>query len=125
LKKSAAGIYDCDTLISCQGKVAIAMPSVVPPRRAGEKPESGSNSAVGFCSIFSPQATANLNKQPQYNQHNPSASCVTLTGKRIARILFCIHEGTMVLLHGFVKQTRKTPDGDLALALKRKAEVER
>jgi phage-related protein len=50
---------------------------------------------------------------------------VTLTGKRIARILFCIHEGTMVLLHGFVKKTSKTPDGDLALALKRKAEVER
>lgn len=48
----------------------------------------------------------------------------TITGKRIARILFCIHEGTMVLLHGFVKKTRKTPDTDLAAALKRKKEVE-
>jgi phage-related protein len=48
----------------------------------------------------------------------------TITGKRIARILFCIHEGTMVLLHGFVKKTRKTPDTDLATALKRKKEVE-
>lgn len=48
----------------------------------------------------------------------------TITGKRIARILFCIHEGTMVLLHGFVKKTRKTPDTDLAIALKRKKEVE-
>ena len=27
----------------------------------------------------------------------------TITGNRIARVLFCIHEGTMVLLHGFVK----------------------
>jgi phage-related protein len=48
----------------------------------------------------------------------------TIIGKRIARILFCIHEGTMVLLHGFVKKTRKTPDTDLATALKRKREVE-
>ena len=47
-----------------------------------------------------------------------------ITGKRIARILFCIHEGTMVLVHGFVKKTRKTPDTDLATALKRKREVE-
>ena len=47
-----------------------------------------------------------------------------ITGKRIARILFCIHEGTMVLLHGFVKKTRKTPDTDRATALKRKREIE-
>lgn len=46
-----------------------------------------------------------------------------ITGKRIARILFCIDEGTMVLLHGFVKKTGKTPDSDLATALKRKKEV--
>jgi phage-related protein len=48
----------------------------------------------------------------------------TITGKRIARILFCIHEGTMVLLHGFVKKTRKTPNADLAVALKCMKEVE-
>jgi phage-related protein len=48
----------------------------------------------------------------------------TITGKRISRILFFIHEGTMVLLHGFVKKTRKTSDSDLATALKRKREVE-
>lgn len=47
-----------------------------------------------------------------------------ITGKRIARILFCIHEETMVLLHGFVKKTRKTPAADLTTALKRKREVE-
>jgi phage-related protein len=47
-----------------------------------------------------------------------------ITGKRIASILFCIHEGTMVLLHGFVKKTRKTPNTDLATVLKRKREVE-
>lgn len=47
----------------------------------------------------------------------------TITGKRITRILFCIHEGNMVLLHGLLKKTRKTPDADLAIALKRKGEV--
>jgi phage-related protein len=30
----------------------------------------------------------------------------------------------MVLLHGFVKKTRKTPDTDLATALNRKRKVE-
>jgi phage-related protein len=43
----------------------------------------------------------------------------------IARVLFCAHHGKMVLLHGFVKKSQKTPDGDLALARKRKKEVER
>ena len=43
----------------------------------------------------------------------------------IARVLFCAHDGKMVLLHGFVKKSQKTPDGDLALARKRKKEVER
>jgi phage-related protein len=48
----------------------------------------------------------------------------SITGERIARILFCIHEETMVLLHGFVKKTRKTWDIDPATALNRKKEVE-
>jgi phage-related protein len=43
----------------------------------------------------------------------------------VARVLFCAHGGKMVLLHGFVKKSQKTPDGDLALARKRKKEVER
>jgi phage-related protein len=30
----------------------------------------------------------------------------------------------MVLLHGFVKKTQKTPSSELALALKRKQEIE-
>lgn len=49
----------------------------------------------------------------------------TIMGKRIARVLFCIHEGNMVLLHGFVKKTRKTPNIELAVALKRKGEIEK
>ena len=39
---------------------------------------------------------------------------------RTARVLFCIHERHMVLLHGFIKKTQKTPQQDLDLALKRK-----
>ena len=43
---------------------------------------------------------------------------------RIVRILFFILEGEMVLLHGFEKKTQKTPVQDIALALKRKRELE-
>ena len=49
----------------------------------------------------------------------------TLAGGRIARVLFCIHGGRMVLLHGFIKKTQQTPDRDLDLAMKRKKEIER
>jgi phage-related protein len=31
-----------------------------------------------------------------------------------------VHEDELVLLHGFIKKTRKTPPEDRALALKRK-----
>ena len=39
---------------------------------------------------------------------------------RIARVIFCVEEGEMILLHGFIKKTRKTPPRDIDLALKRK-----
>ena len=39
---------------------------------------------------------------------------------RTARVLFCVHDGRMVLLHGFIKKTQKTPKADHDLALKRK-----
>lgn len=47
----------------------------------------------------------------------------TLTQGRIARVLFCIHDGRMVVLHGFIKKTQKTPDNDLSLAIRRKKEL--
>jgi phage-related protein len=47
----------------------------------------------------------------------------SLTQGRIARVLFCEHEGKMVLLHAFIKKTQKTPAGDLELAMKRKKEI--
>lgn len=46
-----------------------------------------------------------------------------LHDKRIARILFCFHKGKMVLLHGIIKKSQKTPKSDLELALKRKKEA--
>jgi phage-related protein len=39
---------------------------------------------------------------------------------RIARVLFCIDGDRMVLLHGFMKKTQKTPQHEIDLALKRK-----
>jgi phage-related protein len=47
----------------------------------------------------------------------------TLGSNLIARVIFCMGDGHMILLHGFIKKTRKTPQADLALALKRKKVV--
>ena len=46
-----------------------------------------------------------------------------LSRGRIARVIFCVHDGRMVLLHGFMKTTQKTPKGDLDLATKRMKEI--
>ncbi|HWG17240.1 MAG TPA: type II toxin-antitoxin system RelE/ParE family toxin [Acidobacteriaceae bacterium] len=43
---------------------------------------------------------------------------------RIARIIFCVSRGSMVLLHGFIKKTQKTPQQEIDLALKRMKGVE-
>src|SRR4029079_2876615 len=47
-----------------------------------------------------------------------------LAHQRTARVIFCIVSGEMVLLHGFVKKTQKTPAADLDLAAKRRREIE-
>jgi phage-related protein len=46
-----------------------------------------------------------------------------LRGGRIARTLFCLHEGRMILLHGFIKKAQRTPPGDIQLAIKRMREI--
>ena len=43
----------------------------------------------------------------------------SLTQGRIARIIFCVAGGQMVLLHGFIKKTQSTPTQEIDLALKR------
>jgi phage-related protein len=42
-----------------------------------------------------------------------------LPGGRIARVIFCISEDRMILLHAFVKKTQKTPRPDLEIARRR------
>ena len=44
----------------------------------------------------------------------------SLTGGKVARVIFTEEHGAMVLLHGFIEKTKKTPKQDLDLALKRK-----
>ncbi|HWD60386.1 MAG TPA: type II toxin-antitoxin system RelE/ParE family toxin [Stellaceae bacterium] len=49
----------------------------------------------------------------------------SLGGNRIARVMFCAAHGRMVLLHGLIKKSQKTPKADLDLARGRQREVER
>ena len=39
---------------------------------------------------------------------------------RIARVIFCAERDCMVLLHGFIKKTQKTPQREIDLALRRR-----
>ena len=48
-----------------------------------------------------------------------------LSDNRIARVIFFIRNNRMVLLHGFMKKTRRTSKPDLDLAMKRKKDVEK
>lgn len=47
----------------------------------------------------------------------------SLDGNRIARVIFCVASDRMVLLHGFIKKTGKTPRLELDLARKRQKEI--
>jgi phage-related protein len=38
---------------------------------------------------------------------------------RVARVIFTVDGATMVLLHGFIKKSRETPNQDLDLARQR------
>ena len=49
-----------------------------------------------------------------------------LAQNRIARVIFYIdNKGRMILLHGFIKKTQRTPDEDLDRARKNKSAHER
>ena len=39
---------------------------------------------------------------------------------RTDRVFFCVEEGAMVLLHGFIKETQKTPQREIDLAMKQR-----
>ena len=46
----------------------------------------------------------------------------SLPGNRVARMLFCLREARILVLHGFIKKTQKTPAGELQLAFRRMRE---
>jgi len=46
-----------------------------------------------------------------------------LADGKIGRVIFCVERERIVLLHGFIKKTQKTPAQDLTLAMKRMKEV--
>ena len=48
-----------------------------------------------------------------------------LPTRRTARVLICLYREHLVALHGFIKKTRATLEGDLATARKRQKELER
>jgi phage-related protein len=47
-----------------------------------------------------------------------------LTSNRTARVLFCVLDGGMVLLHGFIKKTPEVPAADVEVARRRQREIE-
>jgi phage-related protein len=47
----------------------------------------------------------------------------THLGETIARIIFTVVGSKMILLHGFIKKSQKTPAGDLQLAKQRKSRL--
>ena len=49
----------------------------------------------------------------------------SLPSGRIARVLFSVQQGCILVLHGFIKKTQKTPPDDLALARRRNREFEK
>ena len=46
----------------------------------------------------------------------------TLPSRRIARVLFGVEGGLMIILHGFIKKTQATANEDIKLARKRLAD---
>lgn len=47
----------------------------------------------------------------------------TLPSQRIARLILCFHQQTLIVLHGFIKKTQKTPVEELVLAKRRFKEI--
>ena len=47
-----------------------------------------------------------------------------LPSHRIARMIFSLREGRILILHGFVKKSQKMPPDDLVLARRRDREFE-
>ena len=46
-----------------------------------------------------------------------------LPSQKTARLILCFHQKTLIVLHGFIKKSQKTPAEDLELAKRRMKEV--
>ena len=46
----------------------------------------------------------------------------SLPSNRIARVVFSVRQGRILVLHGFIKKTQRTSPDDLALARRRNRE---
>jgi len=46
-----------------------------------------------------------------------------ISNKRIARVIFTVMSGYMILLNGFIKKSKQTPKSEIDLSLKRKKEI--
>jgi phage-related protein len=46
-----------------------------------------------------------------------------LPSQKIARLILCFHQKMLVVLHGFIKKTQKTPAEELELAKRRLKEI--
>ena len=57
------------------------------------------------------------------SRERPVGSAERPDGWKDWAVIFCVARERMVLLHGFVKKTQKTPEQDLKLAVKRMKEV--
>ncbi len=44
---------------------------------------------------------------------------------KISRVLFTMSENRIIILHGFIKKTEKTPKDDLNLAIKRMKQLKK
>ena len=47
-----------------------------------------------------------------------------LSDGRIGRVFFCVHDGHMALLHGFIKKSQQTPAKEIDTAIKRMKELQ-
>lgn len=46
-----------------------------------------------------------------------------ISNKRIARVIFTVISGYMILLNGFIKKEQKTPKSEIELAIKRQRSI--
>ena len=70
--------------------------------------------------LFTDQASGKNTQRPELKSARGS-----LTEGKIARVVFCVDENRMVLLHGFIKKIQKKLQKEIDLALKRKKGDER